>query len=120
MVPLHEGREHTPTGSSTPPVWFDAVTDLPGKWRKVRVDVTPEEVRAYWANSVADEPTQFATISAAGINNDFATHQTNFAAGKNGVGLVVTPWSPRMPLGIWCRRAAVSFRNIVVEPLPSP
>jgi hypothetical protein len=33
-------------------------------------------------------------------------------------GPVALPdWSPRMPVGIWCRASAVSVRNVTIEAL---
>ncbi len=37
-----------------------------------------------------------------------------------GLGVPTPTWNPRMPFGIWSRGTVVSFRNVIVEPLPRP
>jgi hypothetical protein len=78
--------------------------DLP--WRRLSLEVTPEEVRASWRTQALGA-TSYADLTrlANRFSNPF--HQ-NFPAG----------FSPRGALGLYVMGGQASFRNLVVEPLP--
>jgi hypothetical protein len=76
------------------------------EWRRVVAEVTPAEVRvparkglqSTSANAIAERRRQMAT----------------------SLTVPMTPlpdWSPRMPVGIWCRGSKVSVRNVTIESL---
>lgn len=120
MIPVREGSEHPWTGSVLAPVVFNAALGLPGEWRKLRFDVTPTQVRAYWASKIDDEPVLFATVPADEIDRRLGRIPKVFSDRTGGITLNPQPWSSQMPIGIWCHRAAITVRNVVIEPIPSP
>jgi hypothetical protein len=114
-----EGR--TPTLSSkktsfvafTPrpgPVW-------PGKWRKLRFEITPNLVRASWWD---DTEQKFVLIQELTGNEMHARYAaiTPRVQRYAPESTVVPQWSPRLPMGIIAYSSTVSFRNVVIEPIP--
>ena len=83
---------------------------LPGPpWRKLAVDITPEAISGV-------EPRLSRPHPFGDIAQGRASVASKVAKGKaNGAGL--PNWSPRMPLGIWCKDATVAFRNVTIEAL---
>jgi serine/threonine-protein kinase len=108
-----------PTGPAGPPKNFDA-RELPGDWRRVRIDVTPEGVKAYWSAKPGGPMELLADLSAAELDGQYQSMARRLEAERPGLGVTAPSWYPRMPFGVWCRTAAVSVRNVIVEPLPRP
>jgi len=93
-------------------------TGAPGPtWRPLSVDVTPAGV---WVPGRNGQP-QLA--DTAGIDGRRQGPRAGGAMSLRDMlfdtaGPVVPPaWSPRMPLGIWCRGSAVAVRNVTVQAL---
>ena len=88
--------------------------DRPAGWRTISVDVSPAGVKVPGPGGQA----QLADV--VGIN------QRRQGPGENiqdkvsqTAGPVVLPaWTPRMPVGIWCRGSWVAVRNVTIERLP--
>jgi serine/threonine-protein kinase len=98
------------------PLEFTPSPGLVGQWRTFRIDVTPEGVRVEWKDPTgAFVPV--AVLDAAATARAYTQIQNQVNAGEPASGLVIPEWSPRMPLGIWSFRAAVSIRNVVISPL---
>jgi serine/threonine-protein kinase len=98
---------------------------LPGPWRTLVVDVSPDGLAAYWGAAVdrnGDLPANavpFADVPVERIRKHRALH----ARGLEGVGRnenrVFAPlpdWSPRSGVGVWACGAEVAFKNVVVYP----
>jgi serine/threonine-protein kinase len=115
--PMHD--ESTTFGINRP-IRFTSAEILPGEWRRIRIEVTPDGVRSFWAADPQDPFIPLATVSVAEIARRAAPACTEFVSAHPGAALPLPPWSPRMPLGIWSRGANVAVRNVIVEPLPSP
>jgi hypothetical protein len=89
-----------------------------GDWRRVRLEVTPAGVEAFFATVPGNRPHPFRPLTASEINDSF--HNPKTFSGKLCLEIGVAPpdWQPRMPVGVWCRTGAVAVRNVVIEPLP--
>ncbi len=95
---------------------FDPVERLPGDWRRLRVEVTPEGVRAFWADHPSDPPVLVVERTAAQLDRALAAAKEEFEKSHPGLSVDPPKWNPRMPLGVWCRGAAVAIRNYALEP----
>jgi serine/threonine-protein kinase len=91
---------------------------LPGEWRRVRIEVIPGGVHAFFTPNPNDPAVPFRPLTDGEMGAIFRDRRTE--AGTKCIELGVEPpgWQPRMPLGVWCRSANVAIRNIVIEPLP--
>ena len=93
-------------------VHYEGVDTLPGKWRKISIKVTPEEVRAHWDGQ------EFAAASAETIREKYSKMQAKVDNRIPDSGILVGAWSPKMPLGIHCHECAIKVQNFVLKPLP--
>jgi serine/threonine-protein kinase len=99
-----------------PPLPFAQSANLAGEWRTFRIDVTPEGVTIDWKNPDGAF-VSLCKIQGEAIRDHYAELESDMNRDEAGSGVVVPPWSPRMPLGIWSFRAGVSLRNVVISPL---
>jgi serine/threonine protein kinase len=97
---------------------FPPVENPPGAWRRVRVDVSPAGVEVFWATKPDRPLAPLAELTAADLNRLYVAARDQAEGKYPGLGLPAPDWHPRMPVGIWCRGAAMSVRNVVVAPLP--
>ena len=58
-----------------------------------------------------------AALAAEPTRTAYAGLQNLMNLDEPGSAVPVPVWSPRMPLGIWSYRAAVSLRNVIISPL---
>jgi serine/threonine-protein kinase len=90
---------------------------LPGTWRPVTIDVTPEAVRVQWR---ADDGQMVNLIHWSA--DQVATQYSNLRSAANsaspGAGAALPDWSPRRPMGLVAYKAAVAIRDLVIEPIP--
>lgn len=90
----------------------DRVESLPGPWRTVVVEVTPEKIDALYQGM------RYAGHDANGIRARTAT--LNQWMQQHNLGTVPGEWSPRRPFGVWVLGSWVAVRNFTVTPLPNP
>jgi hypothetical protein len=108
-----------PRGTKTSagkPIQFDLADDLPGPWRRLRIEATPDGVTAFWAASPTAEWQSLGALSAEKIAERLTKVETAL-----GVALAPHPplrWNPAAAVGLWCDQAAMSARNVVLEVLP--
>ncbi|HUR54110.1 MAG TPA: hypothetical protein VMZ71_08260, partial [Gemmataceae bacterium] len=93
---------------------------LPGTWRRIRIDVEPERLRAYWAERLTDPPKLFLDLTAAQLDDSFGKFRPMLDRTCPGLGNQLPGWNPRSGLGIWSRGSAVAVKNVTIEPLPKP
>lgn len=94
---------------NTPPVPLARAEAGGPLWRDVVAEVTPAGVRV--PGRAGLQEIDSAAIGTARVK----VHQKDVVP---RAGPVAPPeWSPRMPLGIWCRGAWVQMRNITIEKL---
>jgi serine/threonine-protein kinase len=121
-IPNAAAGPSEPTGGAGKPIRFPPAGKLPGEWRRVRVEVTPERVRAFWATEPDKTPDAkmelLADLSAEDIGRLFQNQRATLDRALPGLGNGLPDWHPRMPIGIWCRGGAVACRNVTVTPLP--
>jgi serine/threonine-protein kinase len=79
-------------------------------WRLLTLDVTPETIRAYWNES--NKP--FCVMSRREIEK-YANHALSEQPGAAGLRY---EFRPRSALGLYSDQSRVSFRNVVLSPLP--
>jgi tRNA A-37 threonylcarbamoyl transferase component Bud32 len=80
-------------------------------WHRLAVEVAPEATRAFCDEHFLGEVSQAMVLQ----QTREITHR------MTGPDLSFTPdFRPRQPLGLLVRYGTVSFRNVVVEPLPAP
>jgi hypothetical protein len=81
-------------------------------WRVLEIDVGPGGVTVHHGG-------RSMACSAAEIRDLLAHRQAELGNALPDAGdLVVPPWNPRLPLGIWAFESWVSVRNVTVEPVP--
>jgi hypothetical protein len=115
LIPKTDADTFELTADASRPIRFSGV-ELPGPWRRIRVEVTPERVRLFWAASPEAPFELLAEHTSAEVDRLFAELNSNVHTQRPG--LHIPDWKPRMPLGIWSRGSAVAVRNVVIEPLP--
>jgi serine/threonine protein kinase len=91
---------------------FAAAGPQGGPWRELTVEVTPDEVRAYWGRD--RQPA--GRLAVRDVLADMA--QALRVAPEAFRARAVRPaFKPRGGLGLLVERGAASFRNVVIEPL---
>jgi tRNA A-37 threonylcarbamoyl transferase component Bud32 len=90
-----------------------------GKWRKLALEVTPEQVRGYWAGDKA-----FGELSSDDIQKNLESKLSlpGLAKKRSGISLrgVRRGFEPRGSLGLYVFRGSASFRNVIIEPMTKP
>jgi serine/threonine-protein kinase len=106
------------TGALAPAVPFTPRDRLPGPWRKIVVEVTPDEVHVLWKENAADgaAPRTVIRWTAAEVRRRFETPRASGTSGAEPAGWI-PGWNPDRPFGVISRQAAVAIRNVVVTPL---
>jgi hypothetical protein len=88
---------------------------IPGPWRTIIFDVSPERIRFLWKpNRDAEEELIAELVRVDGTRFDLFTTLPPRMDRRD----VPPGWSPRLPLGIWAESAAVAFKNVVITPRP--
>ena len=99
-----------------PPLLFVQSANLTGEWRTFRIEVTPDGVSVEWRQpDGAFVPV--CKLQGEPVSDAYGELQRVMNRDEPGSGVVVPPWTPRMPLGIWSFRAGVSLKNVVISPL---
>jgi hypothetical protein len=80
---------------------------LPRPWRKVRVDVRPDNIRLTWESRAID-------LKPGKVVPDWVFQLRMKYRDLRGVEI---EWTPRGAIGIWVNRGSASVRRLVVEPL---
>ncbi len=91
---------------------FRPPTPRGGTWRKLVVEVTPEQVAAWWGDEWVGE-LPFAELAPRVEHIREQMPQLDLPPGPVNPGL-----DPHGSLGLFVQRGSVSFRNVVLEPLP--
>jgi hypothetical protein len=94
---------------------FTPAAELPGPWRRIEVEVTPERVRAWWDPTGTSPP--FVDLPGEAVAAEYSKLNQKLAEINPAHGITLPPWSPRMPLGISAERAAVDVRDVTLTPL---
>lgn len=89
---------------------------LPGPWRVIEVEVTPQSVKA-WIGSLDSAPLAFTEQNAAVLGQCYTTRNSALDTFDPNHGLVFPAWKPRAALGIWSYRSALAVRNVTLTPL---
>src|SRR5262249_52306626 len=84
----------------------------PAPWRKIVLEITPDEVRA-----VGPEGDDEKALRVS-VNDDLLTAQTRLARVRNSPQGVPVEFRPRMGIGIIVVCGEASFRHVVLERLP--
>jgi serine/threonine-protein kinase len=98
---------------------FTPVALRPGAWRTVEIDVTPGELRARWRDE-HKAPKSLRGAPPMVPARKFAELQGKLNDTRPGTAILLPPWSPRLPFGVYARASAVNVRNVTVAPLPVP
>ena len=106
------------TRSLSKAIKFTPADKLPGEWRRLRVTVTPDGVKLFWGSHPGEEMVQIAELSAGQLNAAYRSMAIELDAKHPGLAVTTPTWHPGMPVGICSRAASVTFRNVVIEPLP--
>jgi aminoglycoside phosphotransferase (APT) family kinase protein len=91
----------------------------PGDWRTFEIVVTPQQLRANWLGRDG-KPRSFKGQDPMVPSEKFARLQEELESLRPQTGVVLPPWSPRMPIGIYARSSAVNVRNLTIIPHPAP
>jgi hypothetical protein len=104
---------------------FAASPTLPGPWRRLVVDVTPDGVHARWYEAAAPPlPDPLEMGVTAGKLGDVLRDVKAGIEAKRRVGLksenpamFPTRWEPNGGIGLLCSGSALAFRNVAITPL---
>lgn len=96
-------------------VKFDPSFTRPGPWRQIAVEVTPDDIRAYWK---ALEGEDFQEIRRTKDRPTLPLERYGKLPWGADPRIIVGPWSPRMAFGIYTRACAVAIKDITITPLP--
>jgi hypothetical protein len=80
---------------------------LPRPWRKVRVDVRPDNIRLTWESRAIE-------LKPGNVMPDWVFQ---LRMKNRDLRRVDIKWTPRGAIGIWVNRGSASVRRLVVEPL---
>ncbi len=89
---------------------------LPGPWRALEVEVSPNRVTARF-EAEGGQLKEFASVSADEIRMRYADLVKQLVLPPNH-DIAFPVWQPRMPLGIWNYRAAIAVKDVTLTPLP--
>jgi eukaryotic-like serine/threonine-protein kinase len=95
---------------------FEQSAILPGPWRGIEVQVTPDGVKVWWTQPDGT-PTPFAEMPADLVGRVYVQPQSALDQIAPKHGIVIPQWNPRAPLGVWSYRSAVAVRNVTLTPL---
>jgi len=86
----------------------------PGKWRKLRFEITPEFIDAFCVDDEGREK-KYVRNPAPALNGYIRDDTASFC--KEGNCQIEIPvWAPNRPVGIVCEEATVGMRNVRVDP----
>jgi serine/threonine-protein kinase len=112
-------RPHdTWSGSASAPLRFPPSQTLPGEWRRIQIEVSPERVCIDWADQPGQPLKRLAELPAEDVHRHYSTIQGKFDSKHPQARISLPGWQPRMPLGVWSRGAGVAVRNVTIAPLP--
>jgi hypothetical protein len=91
----------------------------PGVWRGVALEVSPNGVMAYWRNRPEDKWVSAGAVGLVELRKSTEGHQAEVLTAIPAAGIALGGWNPRRPLGLYAWNSTVSFKNVVLRPLPS-
>jgi hypothetical protein len=92
----------------------------PKPWRKLVVEVSPDLLRVRWGDQRAVATLWELSAADLRAQTESLRNELSRFPIAPGVELVLADWSPRAALGLYVFRGSVSYRNVVVQPLPDP
>lgn len=101
-----------PRTSFGPGDTIDTALSLPGPWRTVVADVTPEGVTVHLPKGVQKK------WSAAEIDKKYDRLMEPFTTPPGSRDLGTRSWSPRSPVGVFTESGRVAVRRFVLSPIP--
>ena len=115
---VQQRPDSTPSPSVVGGPWavISPSDNLPGPWRTIEIEVTPDRVRARWEGpdgKMAD----FADLSGDAVRASYADLRQKLDAAAPGHGVQLPDWAPRAPLGIWNLRSTIDVKDVSVTPL---
>ena len=116
IVAQADGGLQGTKASAGMPNSFELSDKLPAPWRRIRIEVRPSGIKAFWAETLTANWQSLGTLTAENI----ADRLNKMANGLRVELATHSPlvWNPSAPIGIYCEKAAMSVRNVVVEALP--
>jgi serine/threonine protein kinase len=95
---------------------LDAVASLPGPWRTLEVEVSPDEIRSYLVEGGVKK--LVCQMIGDELIDAYRGGKESIAGTTQDLPHPPPPlWKSRLPLGIYCRLASLSFKNAILEPL---
>jgi serine/threonine-protein kinase len=90
---------------------------LPGPWRDLEVEVTPDRIKAVFGKTVEHDAAGIAARTAS-LRKTLVTPPMNQY--QYVLGVKLPDWSPRRALGLRFHGTTIAVRNFIVTPLPIP
>jgi hypothetical protein len=95
---------------------FVQAAALPGPWRPIEVEVTPQGVKA-WLGQPGVAPVAIADLKADAAGRRYTARHDGLDKGAPNHGITFPAWNPRGAIGVWAFGSAVAVRNVTVSPL---
>jgi len=95
---------------------FPVLENLPGPWRVIEIEVSPDGVRAQLGN-LDGIWVAFTPLEALTVRKYYEGPHPALDRLAPGHGVVPPLWTPRAALGGWTFSSAIAIRNMTVTPL---
>jgi len=87
----------------------------PAPWRKIRLKVSPDAVKAYWREDQG-QMVCFAAVNEADLDKQAEVAAQTLRKSFPQLDYPTPDWNPRRGLGLWCHRAVYAIRNLILTP----
>ena len=116
---VHQRPEAAPSAGILGGPWgvITRPLKLPGPWREIEIEVTPERVRAR-CEGPDGKPGEFADLTGTAVNEFHADLRRKLDTDAPNHGAVLPEWTPRAPLGVWNLRSTIDVKDVTLTPLP--
>ncbi|MEO2089953.1 MAG: hypothetical protein ABGY75_10715 [Gemmataceae bacterium] len=98
---------------------FEPSLTVPGRWRVIEAELTPERVRVWWQDD-ADTLVVLADWTVEQIRHQVELMRRDADAVAPGAGGAIPDWTPRTGFGVFNHKSSVGVKDVVVTPIPLP
>lgn len=100
-----------------PPIFRFQPAQQPNRWRGIAAEVSPNGIVLFWREDDGSWK-QVGNWTPATLEHHRSLQQQRLDETRPGSGMTLRHWSPRASIGLYGRRAGLSFRNVRITPKP--